>query len=104
MARGRKPKEVLSLDDQIAALIEKMYIPQLNEDGEVVFVRNTVPLTLEETALAIWLREGRKTAKPMSAMAVLKIQNRALEKLKAEFKTRFGVDDITDVINMAASV
>ena len=41
-------------------------------------------LTLDETAFAIW--DPKTQAKPMSPMGILKIERRALEKLKAELK------------------
>lgn len=55
---------------------------------------NGEPLTLEETALAIWDPETSK--RPMSNMGVLKIQNKALDKLKAALKKYniHGIDDM----------
>lgn len=52
-------------------------------------------LTLEETAVAIW---DPKTEKhPMTCMGVLKIEKRALEKLKTALK-KYGINDISDVV------
>lgn len=99
MARGRKKKPVLSIQEQEDTLIEKLYIPQLNDNDELEFVRSGNCLSLEETALALWMSEGRKTAKPMSAMAVLKIQQRALEKLRKGLK-EMGINSLEDVLNL----
>lgn len=51
-------------------------------------------LTLEETALAIWdpLTERR----PMTCMGVLKIERRALTKLKEQLG-RYGINSLSDV-------
>lgn len=52
------------------------------------------PLTLEETAVAIWNPDLEKH--PMTCMGVLKIEKKALEKLKAKLKL-IGVKDLSDV-------
>lgn len=51
-------------------------------------------LTLEETALAIWnpLTERR----PMTCMGVLKIEKRALAKLKEQLG-KYGINSLSDV-------
>lgn len=99
MARGRKRKPVLSIQEQEDAVIEKLYIPRLNDNDELEFIRSGECLSLEETALALWMTEGRKTEKPMSAMAVLKIQQRALEKLRKGLK-EMGINSIEDIMNL----
>lgn len=43
-------------------------------------------LTLEETAIAIWNPD--KESQPMTCMGILKIEKRALEKLKVALKNR----------------
>lgn len=55
---------------------------------------NGEALTLEETAAAIW--DPDKEAHPMTCMGVLKIEKRALAKLKAKLseKNISGLDDL----------
>ncbi len=52
-------------------------------------------LTLEETAVAIW--DPEHEAHPMTCMGVLKIEKRALEKLKAKLRES-RITSIDDVI------
>ena len=52
-------------------------------------------LTLEETAVAIW--DPEKEKHPMTCMGVLKIEQRALQKLKIALK-KYGINDLSDVI------
>lgn len=54
------------------------------------------PLTLEETAIAIW--DPKSGKKPMTAMGVYKLQVRALEKLKIALK-KYHITKIDDVIS-----
>lgn len=72
MARKAKPK--LSLREQ--------------EDAVILKYINGEPMTLEETALALWMRDGRKTKKPMTRMGMLKMEQKILGKLKAECAKR----------------
>lgn len=52
-------------------------------------------LTLEETAAAIW---DPKTEKyPMTSMGVLKIEKRALAKLKETLK-KYRINDLSDIV------
>ncbi len=53
-------------------------------------------LTLEETALAIWDPDSGK--KPMTTMGVLKLERRALEKLKCKLK-EYGIKDLDDLFD-----
>ena len=53
-------------------------------------------LTLEETAVAIW--NPKKEDHPMTCMGVLKIEKRALSKLREAFKT-YGINNMSDVID-----
>lgn len=53
-------------------------------------------LTLEETALAMW--DPKTEEKPMSPMGILKIERRALEKLKKAFK-KLGVNSFDDIFS-----
>ena len=52
-------------------------------------------LTLEETAVAIWNPEKEK--QPLTCMGVLKIEKKALEKMKTALK-KYGIKDLSDVI------
>lgn len=53
-------------------------------------------LTLDETAFAIWDPEHEE--KPMSPMGILKIERRALAKLKAEF-AKYSINNLDDVFD-----
>ena len=57
-------------------------------------------LTLEETALAIWDPATQK--KPMTTMGILKIEKKALAKLKIGLK-KYGINDISDVLDARSS-
>lgn len=65
---ARKAKPTLSLREQ--------------EDEVILKYLNGEPLTLEETALAMWMYDGRKTKKPMTRMGMLKMEQRIMEKLR----------------------
>ena len=52
-------------------------------------------LTLEETAVAIW--NPKTEPKPMTCMGVLKIEQRALAKLRSALK-KYGIKDLSDVL------
>lgn len=52
-------------------------------------------LTLEETAVAIWNPEKEKH--PMTCMGILKIEKRALQKLKNALK-KYHITSLDDVI------
>ena len=52
-------------------------------------------LTLEETAAAIW--NPNEEDHPMTCMGVLKIEKKALEKLKFALK-KYGIKDLSDVV------
>lgn len=54
------------------------------------------PLTLEETAFAMWNPETEN--KPMTAMGVLKIERRALDKMKLALK-KYGIHNLDDVFD-----
>ena len=56
-------------------------------------------LTLEETAVAIWDPDTEK--QPMTCMGVLKIEKRALDKLKEQLK-KYGINDLSDVFEPKA--
>lgn len=53
-------------------------------------------LTLDETAFAIWDPETQE--KPMTPMGILKIERRALEKLKSKLK-KYGIHSLDDVFD-----
>ena len=52
-------------------------------------------LTLEETAVAIWDPNTEK--QPLTCMGVLKIEKKALEKMRVALK-KYGINDLSDVI------
>ena len=52
-------------------------------------------LTLEETSYAIW--DPEKEKHPMTCMGVLKIEQRALAKLKLALR-KYRINDMSDVI------
>lgn len=54
------------------------------EKEEIVITKYLLgePMTLAETAYAVWMEDGRKTPKPMSTVAIHKIEKRALAKLR----------------------
>lgn len=59
-----------------------------HEDGEC--------LSLEETAFAIWNPETE--SKPFTPMGILKIERRALEKLKISLK-KYGINNLDDIFD-----
>ena len=83
---GRKKKEAFdsvedALDDAIAAyLLGK-------------------PLTLEQTAVALWHIEGRKAKKPMTKMGVLKVEQGALLKMRQGL-AKHGITKLDDVLDV----
>lgn len=54
-------------------------------------------LTLEETAAAIWNPETEN--QPMTAMGILKIERRALDKLKTLLASQYGINSIDDIFD-----
>ena len=52
-------------------------------------------LTLEETSYAIW--DPKTESHPMTCMGILKIEKRAMEKLRTALK-RYNIHDLSDVI------
>jgi len=79
MARKAKPKQ--SLQEQ--------------EDEVILKYINGEPMTLEESALALWMADGRKSKKPMSRMGMLKMEQRIMEKLrKACVENGITVEDL----------
>lgn len=93
--RGRPRKIKLDIEDQIEELIFKMYDVRMDKNGKLQFVRNAVPLSLEETAVMLWAQEGRKTKNPLSKMMILNIENGALQKAKTSLakKNLRSLDD-----------
>ena len=79
--RGR-PRNPTNLEDREDAVILKWLA------GE--------PMTLDETALAIWMIEGRKTSKPLSKVQVLNLERSALKKLQEGF-AKIGIKNLDDV-------
>lgn len=80
--RGRPKKVVKSLEEQ--------------EDDVILKWLNFEPMTLEEAALALWMHEGRKTAKPLSKMRIIQLETDAMLKLRQKFK-KIGINTFDDV-------
>lgn len=85
---GRPAKVVKTLEEQ--------------EDEVILKYLQGEPLTLEETALSIWMQEGRK-GKPMTKPGIMAIEARALAKLKQKLAER-GINDISELIGDNHSV
>jgi hypothetical protein len=66
--RGRPAKIKMTLEEQ--------------EDAVILKYLNGEPMTLEETALAMWMNDGRPKGGPMTRMGVLKLEQRACAKLR----------------------
>lgn len=71
-----------------AMLAFKKQCMQKHKDGEL--------LTLDETAFALWDPEHDK--KPLSPMGILKIERRALDKMKLALK-KYGIRSIDDALD-----
>lgn len=56
-------------------------------------------MTLEETAYAIWMHEGKKTPKPFSKIYTLSLEQRALAKLKKGL-AKYGITSVGDVLDL----
>lgn len=83
---GRKKKEVFdNVEDALDDAIEAYLLGK--------------PLTLEQTAVALWHIEGRKTKKPMTKMGVLKIEHGALAKMKQGL-LKYGITQLDDVMDI----
>lgn len=77
-----------TVDSKLRTLQEK-------EDDVILKWLQFEPMTLEEGALALWMRDGRKTAKPMTRMGFLKLEQRILKKLrKACDKYGISLEDV----------
>lgn len=82
LGRPRDANKDLSLEEQ-----RKVYI-EMHKKGE--------KLTVEQTRLAIWDPETEE--KPLTKMAVLKIEQRALAKLKTKLAS-LGINSLDDVFS-----
>lgn len=82
LGRPRDENKDLPLEEQ-----RKVYL-EMHKKG--------VPLTVEQTRLCIWNPETE--VKPLTKMAVLKIEQRALEKLRAKMK-ELGIKGLDDVFS-----
>lgn len=80
LGRPRDINKDLPLEEQ-----RKVYL-EMHKKG--------IPLTVEQTRLCIWNPETE--AKPLTKMAVLKIEHRALEKLRAKMK-ELGIKGLDDI-------
>lgn len=84
--RGRKPKIKLDIEDQIDDAL-----------GKYLF---NMPLTLEESALLLWQKEGRKTAIPLSKARIKAIENSALAKIKIGL-AKYGITKTDDIFDLS---
>lgn len=84
--RGRKHKPILDIEEQLDEALMK-YI-------------SGIPLTLEDAAILIWQKEGRKTPKPMSKTRIKAIENSALLKLRRGLQ-KMGITKMDEVFNTA---
>ena len=66
------------------------------EDDIIIKWLNNEPLTLEETGVLLWMKEGRKTAKPYSKATILQIERSAISKIKSAF-AKLGINDMEDI-------
>ena len=82
LGRPRDANKDLSLEEQ-----RKVYI-EMHRKGQ--------KLTVEQTRLAIWDPETEE--KPLTKMAVLKIEQRALAKLKTKLAS-LGINSLDDVFS-----
>ena len=68
------------------------------EDAVNVKIKNHVNMTLDETALALWLTTG-KVGKPMTKMGIQKMECRVLDKLqRACRKMNFSKNDMYEIV------
>ena len=56
-------------------------------------------LSLEETAIAIWMHEGKKKPKPFSKIYTLKLEQQALAKLRKGLE-KYGIKTLSDVLDL----
>jgi hypothetical protein len=82
--RGRKAKPVMSL-------IER-------EDDAILAYLSGVQPTLEQTAVLLWMMEGRKTPEPMSKAQIKYIETTALNKLR-DGLSKVGITSLASVAN-----
>jgi len=96
--RGRPKKIQLTDDEKLEEILFKAYNFCYDKHGNLKLVRNTTPLTLEETAFMVWNMEGRKTKKPLSNMMMINTERKALEKIKTGL-AKFGIKGFDDVFD-----
>ena len=85
---GRHKREVLT-DEQMEELVISKYMTHS-------------PMTCEEAAFASWLADGKKTKRPMTLMGLVKIEQRALKKVREGLK-RYGIKSFDDVFDVNRS-
>lgn len=85
---GRHKKEILT-DEQMEELVISKYLTHS-------------PMTCEEAAFALWLADGKKTKRPMTRMGLLKIEQRALKKVREGLK-HYGIKSFDDVFDVNRS-
>lgn len=84
-----RPKKVVLTDEEMEELVISKYL-------------TGTPMTLEETAFALWMSDGRKTPRPMTRMGVLKIEQKACAKLRIALK-KYGIKQLDDAIDVCRS-
>lgn len=85
---GRHKKEVLT-DEEMEELVISKYMTYS-------------PMTLEEAAFALWMIDGKKTARPMTRMGILKIEQKACAKMREKLK-KYGIKQLDDVVDICKS-
>lgn len=100
LKRGRPRKIVLSQDDRIEDLLEKMFTFSLSDDGKVMLTRNeSFRLTYDDAAFMLWNYDGRKTPKPLSKVGMMKTEQRICSKMKSDVVKHCGIKSMDDVID-----
>jgi len=95
---ARQNLQKLSLDEQEELVLDKLLEPTVGKDGKLRFERSSEMLSLEESAVALWMIEGRKRSKPMTKMGLLKIEQQALLKIRLGL-AKYGIKSLDDVLD-----
>lgn len=93
---ARPKKAIMSDAEHEIDVIDKLYDFTPEATGKVIAKRNNVQLTYEDAAYALWLKEGKK-GKPLSKVGILKIEERALMKIRKELE-KIGIHGIDDFL------
>ena len=93
---GRPKKIQIPIEEQKDEIIYKLYDFYTDDKGIERAKRSQQCLNLEETALAMSMIDGKK---PISKMGVLKIQTKALEKIRKGLE-KYGIKSLSDVLDL----